>query len=594
MLKILECLKRLFHGGAAPRRTRLQLERLEGRDLMSATLGIGMNVERVTDYMAAWMFTDSFKESRPWIPEVYNTTTHTLTPDVTHALPLQLDANGWPTQLSQGVNAQGQPLRQILDTVMFDGLNGHYAPGTYTAEWQGTGQLQWGGDVRVIQTGVRPNGAHFALLADAPGNFGIRLRIAGMSAADPVHDIHVWMPDYNGRSFVGQVWRPGASFSPFHPLFLQRLAPFHTLRFMQDSEIITSQVQHWSDRRSVSYETQMTGAFGFQNGIAPEYEIEMANELKADLWINIPHMADDNYVRSLATMVRNQLNPGLKVYLEWSNEVWNGAPGFMPYRWIRQQLALPQNAGVTFEQFVAREDRRVFGIWSSVFAGHADQLVRVVAGFEEGPGYTARVLQNMNGEFDAVAIGAYFGPTPQQRAGYNANTTVDQVVNDTASSIPTFLNFLLQHRAMADRYSAQLGRHIALLAYEGGIDLAGRGQPYQPTFIAAGQDQRMYDLYRQFLTGARNVGLELFVNYEYTDRNVNSMYGVFGALNYQDEPLALAPKYRALLDAVSGALYAPPPAPVLHPVPRTTADAGWMDGGALTADGLRRGATAPA
>jgi len=32
------------------------------------------------------------------------------------------------------------------------------------------------------------------------------------------------------------------------------------------------------------------------------------------------------------------------VDLEWSNEVWNGAPGFLPHQWVLQQLALPQNA----------------------------------------------------------------------------------------------------------------------------------------------------------------------------------------------------------------------------------------------------------
>src|SRR5262249_685365 len=154
------------------------------------------------------------------------------------------------------------------------------------------------------------------------------------------------------QRFVGQVWHPGASFSPFHPLFRERLAPFRTLRFMQASEIITSQIQHWSDRRSVDYETQMTGALGVQNGIAPESMIKLANELTADLWANMPHRAEDDYVRNFATMVGSQLNPGRKVYLEWSNEVWNRAPGFLPHQWILQQLALPQNAGVSFEQFV--------------------------------------------------------------------------------------------------------------------------------------------------------------------------------------------------------------------------------------------------
>jgi putative intracellular protease/amidase len=544
----------------------LAVECLEERSLLSANPAIGMNLERVADYMAAWMFTDAFKESRPWMREIYNTSTHTLTQDTSGVLPLHLDPHGWPTQLSQGVNAQGQVLQQVLDTVMFDGLSGHYAAGTYTAEWQGDGTLQWGGDVRVTATGTRANGTHYALLSDTPGNAGILMRITSVNAANPLHDFHVWMPDYNGRSFVGQVWQPGASFSPFHPLFLERLAPFHTLRFMQDEEINSSQIQHWSGRRGVDYETQMTAAYSFQNGMAPEYMIELANELNADLWVNIPHMAEDDYVRNLATMVRDHLRPDRKVYLEWSNEVWNGAPGYLANQWVRQQLTLPENAGVTFEQFVARENRHVFDLWSNVFAGQTSRLVRVVAGFENNPSYTARVLQNMGGQFDAIAVGAYFGPTPPERATYSASTTVDQVMNDMLTSIPVALNFIQEHRILADQYSTQLGRHVALVSYEGGPSLIGNNQPYQPTFVAASQDPRMYEAYRQFLSGARNAGLELFMQFEYTDRQVNNPFGVFGALNYQDQPLAVAPKYRALLDAVSGRLYQSPTTSTLLPV----------------------------
>jgi hypothetical protein len=391
-----------------------------------------------------------------------------------------------------------------------------------------------------------------------------------MSAADPIRNVHVWMPDYQGQSFVGQVWQPGASFSPFHPLFLQRLKPFTTLRFMQAEDIVTSQVQHWADRRPCDYATQQSGSLAlgyFQNGMAPEYMIELANEEGANLWVNIPHMADDTYVANLAQMVHDHLRPDLKVYLEWSNEVWNRAPGFFPYRWVTQQLALPQNAGVTFEQFVARENRRVFALWSRVFANHPGQLVRVVAGFEENPNYTARVLQNMNGEFDAVSCAAYFGPSAATLATYSAATTVDQVLSDLQASIPAALTWLTEHRRLADMYSAQLGRHIDFVAYEGGPALEGHYQAYQAALNAASVDPRIYGIYRQFLDGAAAAGLETLVNYEYTDRNINTPYGIYGALNYQDQPIADAPKYRALVDYLAaqntlGLHVAPPVIPL--------------------------------
>jgi len=56
----------------------------------------------------------------------------------------------------------------------------------------GNGTVNWAGDVTVTQTGRTANGTNFALLSDAtPGSQGIRMRITSMSAADPIHNVHV-------------------------------------------------------------------------------------------------------------------------------------------------------------------------------------------------------------------------------------------------------------------------------------------------------------------------------------------------------------------------------------------------------------------
>lgn len=547
-------------GRTAARRQRswLAVETLETRELLSTA--IGMNLERVSDYMAAPMFTDAMKQSRPWVSGVYNTATRTFSQDTTGVFPINLDDKGWPTQLNQTRNAQGQLQVQLLETMMFIGQNGHYPAGTYHAQWQGTGTVQWDGDLRVVQQGLTSEGIHFAELSVTPGNQGIHFRINTMSTTDPIRNLHVWLPDYNGQSFVGQVWSPGASFSPFYPQFLQRLSPFHTLRFMQDAVTNTSQVQHWSDLKPVDYQTQMSSALTFQNGMNPQYMIELSNELNADLWVNIPHMADDDFIRTYANLVRDSLKPGLKAYVEWSNEVWNGAPGFMGNQWVRQQLTLPQNAGVSPTQFIARQFGHTFDIWTQAFAGQTDRLVRVAAGFEPNPWYTNQILQNLQGNFDAVSTAAYFGPTPPMLATYTANTTVDQVLNDTVASIPTWLGFLRTTKAMADQYSAALHRHISYAAYEGGPALEGHYQPYQTVLNQASVSPRMYDIYRQFLIGANQVGLDLLVNFEFTDRNmVNSPYGLYGSLHYLDQPLSDAPKYRVLLEAATGSLFGAAP-----------------------------------
>ena len=53
--------------------------------------------------------------------------------------------------------------------------------------------------------------------------------------------------------------------------------------------------------------------------------IQLANQVHSNLWVNVPFHATDDYVRQLATLLKNTLDPSLSIYLEFSNEVWNTA-----------------------------------------------------------------------------------------------------------------------------------------------------------------------------------------------------------------------------------------------------------------------------
>lgn len=37
----------------------------------------------------------------------------------------------------------------------------------------------------------------------------------------------------------------------------------------------------------------------------------------------MPHLADDDYYREFARLVKRTLRPDVKVYVEWSNEPWH-------------------------------------------------------------------------------------------------------------------------------------------------------------------------------------------------------------------------------------------------------------------------------
>lgn len=52
-----------------------------------------------------------------------------------------------------------------------------------------------------------------------------------------------------------------------------------------------------------------------------EAMLDLANRLDADPWFCIPHLADDDFVRRFAELVKQRLEPERSVYVEYSNEV---------------------------------------------------------------------------------------------------------------------------------------------------------------------------------------------------------------------------------------------------------------------------------
>jgi len=550
------------------RRERLHIEPCEPRLLHAAdTTGhmrIGMNLEAVADWSPAWTFTDAFQSSRPWIAHAVNVADPWQTIwDVGATRPIQVDGDGVPVSL-QTWTQDGRTYRQAAGTLMFRELGGAYPGGTYRAEWQGTGRVSFGFDAREVSRGTLPDGRSFAELAVTPSDGGIHLRIDETNPADPIRDIHVWMPGY------------GASSSPFHPLFRERLAPFGVLRFMGWQETNSTDIRTWADRRDTSDIRQASDSGPPPtatpvNGVAVEYMVRLANDLDADPWFNMPHMADDDFVRNFATAVKSSLEPGRKVYVEWSNEIWNFAWGFEGSRWVVDQQARPEYAGLDNWQVAGREAKRDLDIWSEVFADSPDRLVRVAAGWAANDWVTGRVVESMAGSFDAIAIAPYFSPSDEQRATYTAATTVEQVLADSGGGIAEAVGWTTNHKRLADRWSQTLGRPIQLVAYEGGPHLDGRSAPYQDAFYAAVNDPRMGGLYRDYLRGLDAAGMTLYCDFQFTGSSGATSWGDFAKLHRMDQPYETAHRYRAVVDAATGALWGgpttPPPGPQPPPSP---------------------------
>ena len=114
--------------------------------------------ESITDFSPAWTFKDAFLKSRPWFPMNFNTATGQIAIDNVNAP--TLDALGWPTRLERTTNAQGQVIQQYLNSQIFDNLQGRYPGGLHRAEWEGTGNVLWMGDLVVTSQGVDAQGKH--------------------------------------------------------------------------------------------------------------------------------------------------------------------------------------------------------------------------------------------------------------------------------------------------------------------------------------------------------------------------------------------------------------------------------------------------
>lgn len=141
--------------------------------------------------------------------------------------------------------------------------------------------------------------------------------------------------------------------------FLELNRRFSVLRFMEFTKTNSSKVMKWEERTKPNKPIQNV------DGAAWEYVIEISNILKKDIWINIPHMANDEYVEELAKLMKKELKFNQKIYLEYSNETWNGGPGFDQNKWLIENAKLKAESG---------QDNFSSGIWGIIEKDNTPQL----------------------------------------------------------------------------------------------------------------------------------------------------------------------------------------------------------------------------
>lgn len=480
-----------------------------------------MNLSGPADWNSEVPFVDAFRMARPWISQREGGSWGS-------GPALDLDEHGWVRRLEPGCYAE-----TLLCTIE----GGHYPSGRYTVLYDGEGDLRLAGSGTV--TSAQP-GRIEVNVDSSKGTLFLQLRRTNPD--NYVRNIRVILPGFEAT------YRQ----NPFHPAFLQRWRGVAVLRMMDWMHTNNSKVERWKDRPRPE-----TATFS-DRGVAAEVMVDLCNRLNSDLWVCIPHKADDDYVRGLAALIRDRLKRQLRVYVEYSNEVWNGQ--FEQARWAAEQGRRLKLGGDGLNDwdyqwhYTAYRSLQIFGLFEKAF-GERKRLVRVLASQAANDYVAQRILsfQDAGRKCDALAIAPYFGltptPTGDQWGNPSAKTVLDWGLDGVFQHlqekvIPETSEWIGKHKRLAEQYG------IALIAYEGGQHLVGiqgaeNNEDLTRLLIAAQADPRMGDCYQRYLNVWKQNGGGVFCHF--SSVAPNSKWGSWGLLQFMDDDPARSPKLQAVL-----------------------------------------------
>lgn len=433
-----------------------------------------------------------------------------------------VDANGYPLELPQTTSAGATKVRQLISSdegslqvgkryvLLYDGVGTILVAGAVTIVNQVPGRIEF--DVTIADN------IFVDMQSSQLGNHIRNMRLLR------IEDEFV---DLNAK--------------PFYEGFLHKIAPFDVLRFMDWGRTNNSPISSWADRKELSYYT-----YAGDEGVPYELMIELANTVQKDVWICIPHEADDNFIAELARMFRDDLNPDLTIYIEYSNEVWNWLFDQAYYNYENRANNL--NNGRAY----AERSKNLFDIWYAEFGAAAPTRLERVLGLQGLNNYlnTTIMSQLDQSDWDYASPTWYFGldygvtGNPVLTAGSTGQDVVDNARfnwqnNDRAVIYQDYLNTFV------------LGKGI--INYEGGQHFSNfTNPPYLQAMIDSHVEPDIYNLYDEVLDDVRDWGSELPMMFTLADRQDNTDRGIiFGHLDHIDvEPpyRTTAPKYQAILD----------------------------------------------
>lgn len=514
---------------------------------------LAMGLSGISDWSTQHPFIDRFKTARPWVGHLPGQWGGVSTDDLLDRG--LMDEEGWVWGIPEDI----ETIEALILTDQPEAATG--LAGMYRVTWQGAGELRVTGRARVVRQ--QPGEIWFDY-TPGDGPVGLRIEMTDPErVGDYIHDIVVVAEDHIPLYEAGAV---------FNPDWLAVVDDLRLVRFMNWMKTNGSTVETWADRPLMSDFT-----WGWR-GVPIEIMVRLANEIGADPWFCMPHLADEDYNKRFAAYVRDNLDPGLKAYVEYSNELWNW--GFRQAQWALARAEARWGANAADDawmQFAGMKAGEMGHIWGEVFGAETDaRLVRVAATHTDWPGLEKGLLQaplwQEEGNpapvtfFDAYAVTGYFGvelgmdegapkvigwleaAEAKARAGGEARglkrAALDAYVDEhrydgvhakTAAALRkgSFNHILTK----ALPYQARVAREnrLALVMYEGGSHVSGvlewaNNRALTDYFIAFSTSEELGAIYRELLPAWAGLGGQAFN--AFTDVGQPSKWGSWGHLRH--------------------------------------------------------------
>lgn len=362
-----------------------------------------------------------------------------------------------------------------------------------------------------------------------------------------------------------RVIRPGydADAPPlFTRAFLEHIQRFKTLRFMDWLRTNNNPVTSWASRTDPE-----KVRYASRNGVPWEHIIELAKITGQDIWINIPAEADDQYVLELARMLKAELPAQARIYVEYSNEVWNSQFKQHATNWelARAEVSQNPNSPLVYDgsqdpnqwgyRRIAKRAKEISDLFRRVYGDAAMMsTIRPVFGTQVvnpyatnlGLSFIASVYGPPANYFYAMAAAPNFNLGPDQKREGLGTDAVLQAMERSVSELPK-VNQFEPNLAMASWYG------LPWLAYEGGSDTFGDGSI--PAKASANMDPRMEDICKRYLNTWYSQGGGLFMWFNAGAGNWNTPYGAWELT--PDLAITDTPKIRCVDSVLGNPLPAP-------------------------------------